>query len=202
MNGEQSGGVSWTVFVAILGMAFGVNAVSTVFTEALIEKLLEPYIESVAGVIQTAPETVTTSFSYLTTLIATLILFYLYKVWQRLENDAVEGSANWIKRHTIGFFANHHQKYTKYLSHRHRDFDVKGLSTQGIYTLMLQEVFVELSIAPQTLHDASVNPIQARIPEAMQAGQHTVWEFLASEQIANQHHPRKPRHRFIICLQH
>ena len=84
------------------------------------------------------------------------------------------------------------QTFTEYFAfgeprpgYRHRDFDVKGLSTQGIFTLMLRDVFVELSIAPKTVHHVSADPVQ-QVPEELREGQHTVWQFLAAEPMANQ----------------
>jgi hypothetical protein len=76
------------------------------------------------------------------------------------------------------------RRYREHLVHRHRFFDVKGLSTQGSYTLELARVFVELAIAPRPVHEASADPIQALPPEA-RAGQ-TIWEYLNFKALNNQ----------------
>lgn len=72
-------------------------------------------------------------------------------------------------------------RYKKYyLQHaiefEHRTFDVKGLSTQNIYTLELEQVFVDLSLAPKAPHEASNNPI-AKLPEELQSGRHSIWRY-------------------------
>ena len=73
-------------------------------------------------------------------------------VWQHQQGRLVDGINKRIDR----FAPRYRARYLEYLVNRHRNFDVKGLTTQGIYTLELQRVFVELSIAPQTLDKASV----------------------------------------------
>jgi energy-coupling factor transporter ATP-binding protein EcfA2 len=62
---------------------------------------------------------------------------------------------------------------------------VKGLSTLGAYTLELNQVFVELSIDPATLRQMSPNPVQ--VPQALAEGSHSIWDYLASAPLTNQH---------------
>ncbi len=76
------------------------------------------------------------------------------------------------------------RRYREHMRHRHRFFDVRGLNTQGIYTLELEQVFVELTIAPRPAHEASTDPIHA-LPEGAQRGQ-TIWSYLDLEQLAHQ----------------
>ena len=70
--------------------------------------------------------------------------------------------------------------YSDYLTYQHRNFDVKGLTTQGVYTLELEQVFVELGLGPQTLHQAASTPIRP-MPRALREGRHIIWEYLTSE---------------------
>jgi len=65
------------------------------------------------------------------------------------------------------------------------DVDVRGLSTQGIYTLGLDQVFVELNIEPKAIHEASSDPLQ--VPQELLAGSHPIWDYLASVPLSNQH---------------
>ncbi|MGI9503022.1 MAG: hypothetical protein ACR2RE_08210, partial [Geminicoccaceae bacterium] len=63
------------------------------------------------------------------------------------------------------------------IEYEHRNFDVKGLSTQNIYTLELEQVFVDLSLAPMAPHEASGNPIE-NLPEDLRERRHSVWQYL------------------------
>ena len=86
-------------------------------------------------------------------------------------SDAINERLN---RFVPGF----HKRYCHHIYHRHRNFDVKGLSTQGIYTLELQQVFVDLKIAPQTLHTASTDPIRKKRPDEREA--YPIWTYLGN----------------------
>lgn len=85
-----------------------------------------------------------------------------------IDGLAGSGSGLGLRRYEKG--------YREYIIHRHRNFDVKRLNTQGPYTLQLATVFVELSTAPRPLHTTGGNPIS--LPERLQRGGHTVWEYL------------------------
>src|SRR5260370_41046055 len=71
-----------------------------------------------------------------------VILGSVFKLWQRLVNLWIERSATWIDTRVQWFTSHTHREYCQHLFYQHRDFDVKGLSTQGIYTLLLEQVFV------------------------------------------------------------
>ncbi len=77
------------------------------------------------------------------------------------------------------------KKYLKHLINRHQDFDVKGLTTQGIYNLELEMVFVELRIDPNSLHLVSTELIQ-EMPQKFRKGNHTIWEFLEANSMHQQ----------------
>jgi predicted NACHT family NTPase len=72
---------------------------------------------------------------------------------------------------------NYKKKYLEYMFFRHRNFDVKGLTTQGVYTLELSRVFVELSVAPRITQTTSNNPL--KVPRQLQKGSHSIWSYLA-----------------------
>lgn len=78
------------------------------------------------------------------------------------------------------------QRYADFLIYQHRSFDVKGLTTQGIYTLELAQVFVDLILAPQTAEMASAAPIRP-MPADLQEGRHDVWAYLQAGRQRN--HP-------------
>ncbi|MBN1139871.1 MAG: NACHT domain-containing protein [Anaerolineae bacterium] len=112
-----------------------------------------------------------------TTLVGLLGLLYLvsrliWEVRRFLENGS---------RHQLPFTD---RRYRQHLINRHRFFDVKGLSTQGIYTLELERVFVELTIAPRSVHEATTDPIQS-LPENARRGQ-SIWSYLNLEALTHQ----------------
>ena len=69
--------------------------------------------------------------------IATVAVGFVVKVWQRLEEPLVEDTASWIRQGIRDLFARYPKRDRQHLIYTHRAFDVKGLTTQGIYTLEL-----------------------------------------------------------------
>ena len=114
-----------------------------------------------------------------------LIGSFLLKIWQQLESRWVDRIADRFDAWVSSIFSHYQKQYCQYLIYQHRDFDVKGLTTQGTFTLELDQVFVELSVDPTPLHALSSNPIP--IPQVLSQGNHAIWEYLASPALANQH---------------
>ena len=75
------------------------------------------------------------------------------------------------------------EKYLETLQYQHRTFDVKGLTTQGIFTLELARVFVDLGLG-QMGQRPSTDPIP-RFAPAQQRERHSIWEYLTSESLQN-----------------
>ncbi len=117
--------------------------------------------------------------------VGVLIVSIVSKVWEQLESNWVRLMAEWIDIRVQGLLSRYHRYYCEYLIYQHRDFDVKGLSTQGIYTLNLEQVFVELRIDPKPAHYTSPDPLQ--VPEALRKGGHVIWDYLESEPLTGQH---------------
>ena len=67
-----------------------------------------------------------------------------------------------------------------------RDFDVKGLSTLGEYTLDLEQVFVELSFVRKPLLQ-TVCGSSSDSPEALRIGCHSIWDYLSSKPLLDEH---------------
>lgn len=113
-------------------------------------------------------------------LIGVFILWFFSKVaektMERWVGRSVDSLDNWFQSLVSGF----HKKYFRHLIFRHRDFDVKGLSTQGVFTLDLERIFVELTVSPQAYHLVSSN-ILSTSPEALPKGSHVVWDYLTSK---------------------
>lgn len=105
------------------------------------------------------------------------------QIWQKLQERWVDRIVDKIDGLIQGRAPGYRGRYLKNMVFRHRNFDVKGLTTQGIYTLELQKVFVELRIAPRSPHEISTDPIPVRMREAQ--GQKPIWEYLRSRELKN-----------------
>jgi energy-coupling factor transporter ATP-binding protein EcfA2 len=65
--------------------------------------------------------------------------------------------------------------YLRYLDYEHRVFNIKGLRTRGTYTIELEQVFVELRIAPSTTPN---QPHRDLLISKELQGNQPIWEFL------------------------
>ncbi len=157
----------WPILVLVLA-AFGVPAAATtVFSRFIAEHSL---LALSMGVLYE---------------VVVFILSFVGKVWQRLESRLVDRSTEWLDHWIQRILSRYQKRYYQYLRYQHQDFDMKGLSIQGTYTLELDQVFVELRIDPTTPHQATVNPIQ--VPQSLLEGNYKIWDYLASIPLRNQH---------------
>ena len=117
--------------------------------------------------------------------IVVLAFGFVTKIWQKLESKWVDRIADELDAWVQGLTSNYLRRYLKHLFYQHRAFDVKGLTTQGTYTLELEQVFVELSVEPQPLHLTSADPIQV-VPEELRHGSHSLWAYLKSGPLSDQ----------------
>jgi energy-coupling factor transporter ATP-binding protein EcfA2 len=99
------------------------------------------------------------------------------KVWSKLESRWVDRTADAVDIFLQSLFFRYRRRYLRYLVYACRDFDMKGLTTQGIHSLELQRVFVELSLVPRPPHAASSDPIH-ELPGELRRGGHIIWDFL------------------------
>jgi hypothetical protein len=103
------------------------------------------------------------------------------KIWARVEKTIVELAGDALDIYIRDFASRYRKRYLEHLKQRHRTFDVKGLSTQGIYALEIEQVYVELTVDPTMADNASVNPIAKT-----DSGRHDIWTFLNSPQMTRQ----------------
>ncbi len=75
----------------------------------------------------------------------------------------------------------HRNQYLDFLSYQHRNFDVKGLTTRGTFTLELAQVFVDLSLGPQMRHRASTDPIRPMSREGAKE-RLDLWKYLTGRE--------------------
>ncbi len=107
------------------------------------------------------------------------------KIWQQLEPRWVSQLADWIDQRKEWLVSHSYRNYCRDLAYQHRDVDVKGLSNQGIYTLALEQTFVELSIVPTPAHQSSADPI--RVSSALKEGAHPIQDYLSSPLLKGLH---------------
>ena len=113
-------------------------------------------------------------------LVVVFILWFGYKVAEKVLQKWIGRTAENMDIWLQSVFSRFHRKYDQHLIFRHRDFDVKGLSTQGIFTLELERIFVELTVSPQAYHLVSSN-ILSTSPDTLPRGSHVVWDYLSSK---------------------
>lgn len=105
---------------------------------------------------------------------------YATKYWLPFFDEKYKKWCADKQKHGVGGFR---EKYEEHLIFRHRNFDVKGLSTQGPHALTLEKVYVDLRMDAKTANKASMNPINP-LPTELATGRHSIWDYLkASETI-------------------
>jgi hypothetical protein len=123
--------------------------------------------------------------SCIAALIATVIweavVAITSKLWTRIEETIVKVIGDRFDILIHEMFAGYQKRYLEHLIHRHHSFDVKGLSTQGIYTLEIDQIYVELTIDPRELSKTSANPV----PSTIAPGRHDILTYLQSPPMGN-----------------
>lgn len=99
------------------------------------------------------------------------------------NNKKRPGSRSWkdIFRRRSDPNQQYRDRYLETLRYQHRTFDVKGLTTQGIFTLELERVFVDLGLG-----EMGQRPLTDPIPQTTQMKpreRHSIWEFLGAESL-------------------
>ena len=75
------------------------------------------------------------------------------------------------------------EQYNRAMVYMFRNFDVKGLTTQGVFTLELAQVFVDLGLGAQL--KVGKNPIP-QMSKALREGRHSIWNYLDVNQLQTQ----------------
>lgn len=106
------------------------------------------------------------------------------KIWKLLEERWLNRWAEAIDAVLLRALSRYLRHYLEWVFYQHRDFDVKGLSTQGIYNLELEQVFVDLMIEPKAPHAASGDPVRRFRSEPGHSqelqGRRQIWDFLSA----------------------
>ncbi|MGH9935996.1 MAG: NACHT domain-containing protein, partial [Blastocatellia bacterium] len=107
--------------------------------------------------------------------LAVVVAAFWKKVWAELEQDAIEATADWARAAARNFKPGFRRRYNKEIIHEYGVFNVRGLGLINTFTLKLDQVFVDLRIAP------SGNPQRPGMdPIAVKelTGNRPIWEFL------------------------
>ncbi|HSS48506.1 MAG TPA: NACHT domain-containing protein [Thermoanaerobaculia bacterium] len=112
-----------------------------------------------------------------------LVIGLSARVGEILAKRWAERLAGLLDRNLQIFFSRYLRRYLLWIFYQHRDFDVKGLTTQGIYNLELEQVFVDLTIEPKPAHATSADPIRP-MPLGL-AGRRQIWDFLKEKKLTN-----------------
>ena len=120
-------------------------------------------------------------------IVAVIVFAFFSAVGQKLIERYAGPLADWIHGTGARLFSGYRRYYLQHaIEFEHRNFDVKGLSTQNTYTLELEQVFVDLSLVPMAPHQASGDPIKSP-PQALQSGRHSIWRYLQRQDSEPQH---------------
>ncbi|MCK5715939.1 MAG: NACHT domain-containing protein [Thiomargarita sp.] len=83
---------------------------------------------------------------------------------------------SWLSKMISLWFSSFQRRYNQHILYEHRVFNVRGLRTRGTFTLEIEEVFVELRVAPTT--QLNFDPLSNQ--ELI--GNRPIWDFWRSPQ--------------------
>ncbi|MEI2771227.1 MAG: NACHT domain-containing protein [Candidatus Competibacter sp.] len=92
-----------------------------------------------------------------------------------MEKDAVNATADWLLNAIRIGLSDFRRRYNQQVYYDHRFFNVRGLRTQGNFTLELERVFVELRIAPAA---GSISGRINLLADVELQGSKPIWDFL------------------------
>ena len=110
--------------------------------------------------------------------IAVFIRWFVTEVWKKVGGTLIDFCADRLKLAALTFVSGCEKDYRQHVFYHCRDFDVKGLTTQGIYSLEMKRVFVELSIAPHQADKRGHDPIPPPSGTEAAAERRDIWEYL------------------------
>jgi hypothetical protein len=102
---------------------------------------------------------------------------FVDKLWGELESTAVRSISLWLIAWFGRSFTRFERRYRRQVFFRHRSFMARGLRTTGTYTLDLDRVFVDITVAPLNPQLSASNPFRA--PQLL--GKRSLWDFIANK---------------------
>jgi|GEM_PF-3008210 len=106
-----------------------------------------------------------------------LVLGFAKKIWNELEPKWAKSASAWLEPHLLGQWVAFRHRYYRQLGYRHRIFNVRGLRTQGTFTLELEHVFVALRLVPQKPQQTAVCMPHGEIATV----ERSIWDFLLAD---------------------
>jgi NACHT domain/Sulfatase-modifying factor enzyme 1 len=105
-----------------------------------------------------------------------------HNVGGRVADSATELVLLFLKQ----LVSNPQGKYYEHLSNNMNELDMKGLTT-GSFSLLLEDVFVDLSVRPTSPHSASANPVKSLRELRMREGEKSIWDYLSPQSAEKRH---------------
>lgn len=102
------------------------------------------------------------------------IFIFVQKVWRKFEDNLVELTANEIEYTIISLITRFSYRYRKQIYFDHRIFNVNGLRIQGMQAIEVEQVFVDLRIAPGYSQETGSNLLSSNENSESQS----IWKFL------------------------
>ena len=109
---------------------------------------------------------------------AVFIRWFVTEVWKKVGITLIDFCADRLKLAAQSRFSGCEKDYREHVFYHCRDFDVKGLSTQGIYSLEMKRVFVELSIVPHQADKRGHDPVPPQSQTETVPERRDIWEYL------------------------
>lgn len=106
--------------------------------------------------------------------VAVIALTFSKKVWAKLEDKAVEHTADWIWSSVSNFAPGFRGRYKEQVINDHGVFNVRGLGLINTYTLALDQVYVDLRVDPSNPQKFNLDPIAKKDV----VGNKPIWNFL------------------------
>jgi hypothetical protein len=110
--------------------------------------------------------------------IAVFIRSLVTDVWKRVRGDLVSFFADRLKVAAQARFSGFEKDYRQHVDYHCRDFDVKGLTIQGVHALEMERVFVELSLVPDRPDKGAHDPVPPQSQAEAVAERHHIREYL------------------------
>lgn len=113
----------------------------------------------------------------------TILIGIVSKVWSRTEKTIVELAGDWLDVRIRDVFSGYRKRYLHHIHSRFGASDVKGLVTQGPFSLAVEDIYVELAVSPMQASKVSAHPLQKSPPTR---GRHDLWGFLRATKTGTQ----------------
>lgn len=91
---------------------------------------------------------------------------FLGKIVAELQKRWSERLVNVVDQWLIRTLSRYGRKYHRYLRELYLDMDLKGLPLRGIYSLAADQVFVDISLFPQPIHEIPSGLLEGGEPQA------------------------------------